>query len=101
MARQLCERQPDCRFLIVGGDPFGVQDDYEARLLALGSQPELADRVHWTGQLADVRPALAAMDPVRASRSPRTLRPGQHRSYGHGQTRRCFRPRRHSGNRTA
>ena len=62
MARQLCGRQPDCRFLIVGGDPFGVQDDYEARLLALGSQPELAHRVHWTGQLADVRPALAAMD---------------------------------------
>ncbi len=62
MALQLCERQPACRFLIVGGDPFGVQDDYEARLLALGSQPELADRVHWTGQLADVRPALAAMD---------------------------------------
>jgi len=62
MALQLSEQQPDCRFLIVGGDPFGVQDDYEARLLALGSQPILADRVHWTGQLADVRPALAAMD---------------------------------------
>ncbi len=62
MARQLCEHEPACRFLIVGGDPFGVQDDYEARLLALGSQPELAERVHWTGQLADVRPALAAMD---------------------------------------
>ena len=62
MARQLCEHRPDCRFLIVGGDPFGVQDDYEARLLSLGSHPTLADRVHWTGQLADVRPALAAMD---------------------------------------
>ncbi len=62
MALQLCEHHPECRFLIVGGDPFGVQDDYEARLMALGSQPELADRVHWTGQLADVRPALAAMD---------------------------------------
>ena len=62
VARQLCDHDLVCRFLIVGGDPFGVQDDYEARLLALGSQPELADRVHWTGQLADVRPALAAMD---------------------------------------
>ena len=62
MALQLSEQEPACRFLIVGGDPFGVQDDYEARLLALGSQPELTDRVHWTGQLADVRPALAAMD---------------------------------------
>lgn len=62
MALQLSEQQPECRFLIVGGDPFGVQDDYEAHLLALGSQPSLADRVHWTGQLDDVRPALAAMD---------------------------------------
>ncbi|MXX26443.1 MAG: glycosyltransferase family 4 protein [Caldilineaceae bacterium SB0668_bin_21] len=62
MARQLSEQVPECRFLIVGGDPFGVQDDYEARLLALGSQPSLAARVHWTGQLADVRPPLAAMD---------------------------------------
>ena len=62
MALQICEQEPECRFLIVGGDPFGVHDDYEARLLALGSQPILADRVHWTGQLADVRPALAAMD---------------------------------------
>lgn len=62
MALQLSEQHPDCRFLLVGGDPFGVQDDYEAQLLALGSQPGLAGRVHWTGQLDDVRPALAAMD---------------------------------------
>lgn len=62
MAAQLSEAEPACRFLIVGGDPFGVRDDYEARLLALGSQPSLAGRVHWTGQLADVRPSLEAMD---------------------------------------
>ena len=62
MALQLAEQVPECRFLIVGGDPFGVQDDYEAHLLALGSQPSLADRVHWSGQLDDVRPALAAID---------------------------------------
>lgn len=62
MAKQVRAAVPDCRFLIVGGDPFGVQDDYEARLLELRSQSGLADRVHWTGQLADVRPPLAAMD---------------------------------------
>ncbi len=62
MAGKLSTAVPDCRFLIVGGDPFGVQDDYEARLLELRSQSGLADRVRWTGQLADVRPPLAAMD---------------------------------------
>ena len=62
MAGQLAAAVPDCHFLIVGGDPFGVQDDYEARLLELRSQPGLEGRVHWTGQLADVRPPLAAMD---------------------------------------
>jgi len=62
MAIQVRAALPDCRFLIVGGDPFGVQDDYEARLLELRSRSGLADRVHWTGQLADVRPPLAAMD---------------------------------------
>ena len=62
MAAQLTAAVHDCHFLIVGGDPFGVQDDYEARLLELRSQPGLEGRVHWTGQLADVRPPLAAMD---------------------------------------
>jgi len=62
MAGQLAETVPDCRFLVVGGDPFGVGDDYEARLTALCSQLGLDERVHWTGQLADVRPALEAMD---------------------------------------
>ena len=62
MAAQLSTEMPDCNYLIVGGDPFGVQDDYEAQLLELRSQSGLKSRVHWTGQLADVRPALAAMD---------------------------------------
>ena len=62
MAGKLAETVPDCRFLVVGGDPFRVGDDYEARLTALCSQLGLEDRVHWTGQLSDVRPALEAMD---------------------------------------
>ena len=62
MAGKLAETVPDCRFLVVGGDPFRVGDEYEARLTALCSQLGLEDRVHWTGQLSDVRPALEAMD---------------------------------------
>ena len=62
MAGQLAAATPACRFLVVGGDPFHVGDDYEARLTALCAQLGLEDRVHWTGQLEDVRPALAAMD---------------------------------------
>ncbi len=62
MAGQLAATVPDCRFLVVGGDPFQVDDDYEARLMAMCSQLGLDDRVHWTGQLEDVRPALEAMD---------------------------------------
>ncbi|MCY4410682.1 MAG: glycosyltransferase family 4 protein [Caldilineaceae bacterium] len=62
MAGELAASAPDCRFLVVGGDPFQVNDNYEASLKALCTQLGLDDRVHWTGQLADVRPALAAMD---------------------------------------
>ena len=62
MAGQLAAASPDCRFLVVGGDQFLVGDDYVAHLMALCSQLGLDDRVHWTGQLEDVRPALEAMD---------------------------------------
>ena len=62
MAGEIAASAPDCRFLVVGGDPFQVNDDYEASLKAMCTQLGLDDRVHWTGQLADVRPALAAMD---------------------------------------
>ncbi len=62
MAGEINASAPDCRFLVVGGDPFQVNDDYEASLKTMCTQLGLDDRVHWTGQLADVRPALAAMD---------------------------------------
>jgi glycosyltransferase involved in cell wall biosynthesis len=54
--------RPDARFLIVGGDPFGVADGYAASLPALAAELGIADRVVFTGHLADLRPALAAMD---------------------------------------
>ena len=62
MAGELAASAPDCRFLVVGGDPFQVNDDYEASLKAMCTKLGLDNRVHWTGQLTDVRPALAAMD---------------------------------------
>ena len=62
MAGELAATAPDCRFLVVGGDPFQVKDEYEASLMAMCTQLRLDDRVHWTGQMEDVRPWLEAMD---------------------------------------
>ena len=62
MAGELAATVPDCRFLVVGGDPFQVDDDYEASLLAMCTQLGLDDRLHWTGQQDDVRPWLEALD---------------------------------------
>lgn len=62
MAGRIAGSQPNCRFLVVGGDPFHVEDDYQASLKKLCSQLGLDDRVHWTGQVSDVRPALESMD---------------------------------------
>jgi glycosyltransferase involved in cell wall biosynthesis len=53
---------PAARFLVVGGAIFDVQDGYSENLHRLASELGIADRVTFTGQLADVRPALAAMD---------------------------------------
>ena len=39
-----------------------MEDDYQANLKKLCSQLGLDDRVHWTGQVSDVRPALESMD---------------------------------------
>lgn len=61
MARVI-EKLPEARFLIVGGEIFGVEADYERKLHHLANALGLAERVVFTGQLADVRPALAALD---------------------------------------
>lgn len=62
MAARVRERRRDTHFLLVGGDPFGVRDGYEAELEGAVAQLGLRDHVTFTGQLSDVRPALAAMD---------------------------------------
>ncbi|MCB9134156.1 MAG: glycosyltransferase family 4 protein [Anaerolineales bacterium] len=61
-AARVAENLPEARFLIVGGEIFGVQDAFERDLHALVEALGLTTRVIFTGQLADVRPALAAME---------------------------------------
>ncbi len=55
---------PEGYFLIVGGDLFESEEGYLTRLKALARQLGLGERTAFTGQLEDVRPALAAMDVV-------------------------------------
>jgi glycosyltransferase involved in cell wall biosynthesis len=61
MAR-VADALPSARFLVVGGAIFDVQDSYPERLRRLAAELGIADRVTFTGQLADVRSAFAAMD---------------------------------------
>ena len=53
---------PRARFLVAGGEIFGVPDAYEARLHRLATDLGLGSRVVFTGHLGDVREALAALD---------------------------------------
>ncbi|NJN43944.1 MAG: glycosyltransferase family 4 protein, partial [Anaerolineae bacterium] len=48
--------------MIVGGDIFDIQDEYEKRLKQLSAEEGLTEQVIFTGHLEDVRPAIAAMD---------------------------------------
>jgi glycosyltransferase involved in cell wall biosynthesis len=56
------EARADVWGVIVGGSPFGVQDGYPPYLRLLAADLGLSDRVIFTGQVTDTRPALAAMD---------------------------------------
>jgi glycosyltransferase involved in cell wall biosynthesis len=53
---------PQAHSLIVGGNPLGEEDRYAASLGDLARTLGLEARIHFTGQLDDPRPALAAMD---------------------------------------
>lgn len=59
---QVREAVPEAWGVVVGGTPFGVEDDYPQRLRRLAADLELEGQVVFTGHLEDVRPALAAMD---------------------------------------
>ena len=59
---RLREVMPDVWGVIVGGSPFHFQDDYPPYLCHLAADLGLSDRVIFTGQVADTRPVLSAMD---------------------------------------
>ena len=59
---RVCETVPEVRGIIVGGNPFGDDDDYGTALRQIATDLHIRDRVIFTGQLPDPRPALAAMD---------------------------------------
>ena len=56
------ETVPEAWGVVVGGTPFGVEDDYPERLRHLAADLGLDGHVVFTGHLKDVRPPLAAMD---------------------------------------
>jgi glycosyltransferase involved in cell wall biosynthesis len=62
MARQVSERLPGARFVIVGGRVFEADAGYEQELHRLASELGVAERVIFAGQQSDVAPWFAAMD---------------------------------------
>ncbi|MBC7260906.1 MAG: glycosyltransferase family 4 protein, partial [Chloroflexi bacterium] len=62
MAAQVRTRVAETWFVIVGGAIFDPNDQYLQQLRTLATNLGIAERVVFTGHLADVRPALAAMD---------------------------------------
>ncbi len=62
MAAAVVAAHPETHFVIVGGSPFAVKDDYPEKLQQLTKAKNLTHCLHFTGHLADVRPALAALD---------------------------------------
>lgn len=93
MAALVRQSWPEAHFVLVGGVPLGEADSYPAQLRQQAAAHNLADCLHFTGHLSDVRPALAALDIFCASWRPRTVWPGQCRGDGLGQAGGGFWPR--------
>lgn len=62
MAEHVARENEVAHFTIVGGAPLSDDHDYPERLRRLVREKGLAERVHFTGHLSDVRPALANLD---------------------------------------
>ncbi len=58
---QVARAVPEAWFLIVGGTPFQVEEEYPQRLRALASRLGIAQRTIFTGHIPEVQQALAAM----------------------------------------
>jgi len=61
-AARIARARPDAWFAIVGGTILDADRSYGQELQRMAVELGLAERVVFTGQLDDVRPALAAMD---------------------------------------
>ena len=62
MADQVAIHDPSAYFVVVGGSPFEVADDYPNRLRQMAAERGLEGRLIFAGHLEDVEGALAAMD---------------------------------------
>ncbi|VAW32428.1 hypothetical protein MNBD_CHLOROFLEXI01-4749, partial [hydrothermal vent metagenome] len=62
VAAAVAKSNPAVHFLIVGGSLFQVNDDFEKQLHQLVADNNLNNRITFTGQLQNVRPALAELD---------------------------------------
>lgn len=62
LAAGVSAQYPDVFFLVVGGNPSGIVDDYPDHLMKLSRELNVSARVIFTGQVEDVRPALEGMD---------------------------------------
>ena len=64
MAGQVRQTMPNAHFVLIGGNPFAsdISDDFTQQVHTTSKQLGLTDNVTFTGQLSDVRPALAALD---------------------------------------
>lgn len=60
--KRVMAAHPHIHGIVVGGTPLATEDTYAAQLHSAVHNLDLTDHVIFTGQLEDIRPALAAMD---------------------------------------
>jgi len=59
---QVMVSNPNVRGIIVGGDPFCVDNNYEKYLKQIAMKLNIYNKIVFTGHLNDIRPTLAAID---------------------------------------
>ena len=62
VAAKVLRQVPGTHFVVAGGDPFEVGDEYAAKLRSLAQDLGIAARLTFTGHLDEVAEVLAAMD---------------------------------------
>ena len=61
-AERIHQVLPTAWFVVVGGDPFAIRDDYQQHLQQMATDLGIGQQLIFTGQISDVQSALAAMD---------------------------------------